>query len=626
MIILDLETDGLLDELTKIHCAVAYNIETKCFDVFSPDGPNRPEDLPSYLDTVSDLSCHNGHGFDLKVLKKLYNYEYKGNYFDTLLMSRMLWPDISHAEYINEKGKKVKVKAPHSVESWGFRFGIQKPEHEDWSQFSKEMLHRCKEDTKIQAKLYERIINYLNKMKERDPRLDYTDAIKVEHRVWEIIERQCDYGWKFDLPKAFKYQVKLEEALEKIDNKIVPMLPIIVDRKTEKPTKAFKKDGEVTAIAYRWKEENGLEGDIVGDFCKVEFNKTKLSSPEQVKSYMLSCGWEPWEYNFKKDQFNKPLRDDKGKVIKTSPKLPSSEEEWDYIVKLTKNPSLKLIAKRNKISHRLNVIKGWIENTTPEGRVHGQVISCGTNTFRMRHRIIVNVPKVSEKKFFGKQMRSLFTVPEGKVLVGCDANALEARIEGHYVYKLSKEAAARLVDGKIHDVNAEAWGVIRDQAKTGKYLLTFGGGAAKLAAALERHISESKKLYEIYWEANPELTKLKEVSEKSFKKRNYVMSIDKRILPIRYKHALISSLFQSGGAIAMKVALVICDDRLREEGLDYHFVGNFHDEFQVETIPEHAKRVGEIMEESIREAGRVLKLNVPLDAEYKIGKNWAETH
>jgi hypothetical protein len=44
---------------------------------------------------------------------------------------------------------------PHSIEAWGERFGIKKPEHEDWSQFSEEMLYRNGEDVRINVKLFE---------------------------------------------------------------------------------------------------------------------------------------------------------------------------------------------------------------------------------------------------------------------------------------------------------------------------------------------------------------------------------------------------------------------------------------------------------------------------------------
>ena len=74
----------------------------------------------------------------------------------------------------------------------------------------------------------------------------------------------------------------------------------------------------------------------------------------------------------------------------------------------------------------------------------------------------------------------------------------------------------------------------------------------------------------------------------------------------------------------MKQALVILWNELK--GLDAFVIANVHDEFQIECKKELAEKVGEIARRSIREAGTRLKLRVPLEAQYKIGKSWAETH
>tara|TARA_B110000483_G_scaffold241660_1_gene325258 strand:+ start:968 stop:1303 length:336 start_codon:yes stop_codon:yes gene_type:complete len=103
-----------------------------------------------------------------------------------------------------------------------------------------------------------------------------------------------------------------------------------------------------------------------------------------------------------------------------------------------------------------------------------------------------------------------------------------------------------------------------------------------------------------------------------------IRAIDKRILTIRSGHAALNSLIQSCAAIVMKTALVILWEKLKDK--DAFVVANIHDEFQIETTKELAEEVGQIAIKSIQEAGEQLKLRVPLAAEYKVGKNWAETH
>jgi DNA polymerase I-like protein with 3'-5' exonuclease and polymerase domains len=82
----------------------------------------------------------------------------------------------------------------------------------------------------------------------------------------------------------------------------------------------------------------------------------------------------------------------------------------------------------------------------------------------------------------------------------------------------------------------------------------------------------------------------------------------------------------------MKRALVICDDMLQKQyglqpgGIDYEFVANVHDEFQIEVKDKWAELVGKVARESIQKAGEYYGLRCPLDGDYAIGNNWNETH
>ena len=105
-------------------------------------GPNEVPQMMDFMDTCDVCVMHNGVGYDWPLLRKLYGYEYQGKKIDTLLMSRLQQP---------ERSRPIGCNAgPHSIEAWGMRLGRSKPEHEDWSRFSKEMLHRCTEDVEIQ--------------------------------------------------------------------------------------------------------------------------------------------------------------------------------------------------------------------------------------------------------------------------------------------------------------------------------------------------------------------------------------------------------------------------------------------------------------------------------------------
>ena len=78
--------------------------------------------------------------------------------------------------------------------------------------------------------------------------------------------------------------------------------------------------------------------------------------------------------------------------------------------------------------------------------------------------------------------------------------------------------------------------------------------------------------------------------------------------------------------MVMKKALVIFDNYIKLHELDAHFVANVHDEWQLEVKEEEAKLVGQLGVKAIVEAGKALRLNCPLDGEYKVGDNWKQTH
>ncbi|NRA51431.1 MAG: DNA polymerase, partial [Phaeodactylibacter sp.] len=112
--------------------------------------------------------------------------------------------------------------------------------------------------------------------------------------------------------------------------------------------------------------------------------------------------------------------------------------------------------------------------------------------------------------------------------------------------------------------------------------------------------------------------------------RDYLEGLDGRRLKVRSKHSALNMLLQSAGAIIMKQALVILDKDLQELGLvptvDYEFVANVHDEFQIETTEEHAETVGITAKRAIQKAGEELNFACPIDGEYDVGKTWADTH
>lgn len=116
--------------------------------------------------------------------------------------------------------------------------------------------------------------------------------------------------------------------------------------------------------------------------------------------------------------------------------------------------------------------------------------------------------------------------------------------------------------------------------------------------------------------------------QKAAKERGYLIGLDGRHLHVRSPHAALNTLLQSAGALIAKKALVIFDDLLKQHGWSdkAQQVAWVHDEIQVECDAEIAEAVGKLAVQSFEMAGDYFKFRVPITGEFKVGKNWAETH
>jgi hypothetical protein len=371
--------------------------------------------------------------------------------------------------------------------------------------------------------------------------------------------------------------------------------------------------------------------------------------------------------------------------VKTTPKIQEQGQLCPNLESM-QGDLAKLVVKWLSLRNRRSVIKspkketGWLYNPRLEVDNRLSAYSTGlTNTRRQKHGGVANIPKAKASVLLGKEMRDLFRAAPGKVLVGYDASALEGRCEAHFTYPYDNgKYAKEILEGDIHTKNAVAFGLITqaeadraqevkndeersvgDQevfdkwegardgggswgggAKSGKYCVTYGGGPPKLAATLNLPEKKGKKLYDAFWKSNKSLTKLKDdlVDEwkQSKKKRKYkdawgntvgfITGIDGGRVIIRKEHSVINAQFQNCGAMIMDLAGVFMDKWVTKRGIDAQRVVYYHDEYVWECNKRDAEIIGQLGVKSIIEAGKYLGLNIPLDAEFKVGQTWGDVH
>ncbi len=617
----DIETDGLLPDVTKVWCAVVKDMsDGQDYRFVLDDDLNNVRKFCSFLSSFQCIRGHNIIAFDLPVLRKLYGWEYHGTIEDTLLMSRLQRPDRRTPPHCKRAG-------PHSVAAWGYRLGRRKVEHEDWTVFTRDMLHRCEEDVEIQCLIYEALM-------EEGKGEGWEEAHKLNHKLFTLLEKQANYGFLVDRHLMDKGINQLTNWIERIDRACLPYLPVIRQIEETKKgedysfvRKPFKKDGKVSAAVLRWDNQTGIYTNVVGPFSRVSFRRVDLNKIKETKEFLLDLGWKPEQWNY----------DSQGN--RTSPKL-NKEDSFHGIT----NGLGKLVVKRVQCRQRHSIISGWKENIRDDGRISALVTGLAA-TGRARHKGIVNVPHPDH--FFGRTMRSMFIAKDGWLLVGTDSVGNQTR---QLAARMGDREFTRAVLDPKKDVHTETQ--IRCSlssryiAKTFFYGLIFGSGDAKAGRIVGGGPEEGKRLKAQVFKEIPALKECierltndwRKTAKKYYNKKyrrmeykdGYIRGLDGRTIQVDSEHKVLVYTLQSDEAIQMSAAYCIFHkwmDRCGYKwGVDYGTVLWMHDEYQVECKRGIATHVGELAEESIAWAGRYYNIACPHEGNSKIGRSWAITH
>jgi DNA polymerase I-like protein with 3'-5' exonuclease and polymerase domains len=276
--------------------------------------------------------------------------------------------------------------------------------------------------------------------------------------------------------------------------------------------------------------------------------------------------------------------------------------------------------------------QGWLK-TERNGYLHGSINTNGAVTGRCTHSKpnLAQVPAVRSP--YGKECRSLYRVQPGFRMVGADLSGLELRALAHFMHRWdSGEYGDVVLNGDVHTMNQKAADLpTRDNAKTFIYGFLYGAGDEKIGSIIGKGRDAGKAIKQKFLKGLPALKKLKDaVGEAS--KRGYLKGIDGRHLHVRSAHSALNLLLQSAGALASKRWLIECIHEANRRGLkygwdgDYTLLGYIHDELQWAVREDLAEEFGKFVVECARRAGDYFNFKCPLDAEYKIGSNWYETH
>jgi DNA polymerase I-like protein with 3'-5' exonuclease and polymerase domains len=221
-------------------------------------------------------------------------------------------------------------------------------------------------------------------------------------------------------------------------------------------------------------------------------------------------------------------------------------------------------------------------------------------------------------------------------MVGADLAGIELRMLAHYLARYDGGRYGDvLLNGDIHQENADKIGISRRLVKTVTYAFLYGAGDQKIGLSYDQSLSPNKakekgaEIRSAYVAAidglGDLLTAVRQAGE-----RGSIKSIDGRKIAVDSPHKALNYLLQSGAGVVAKRWMVIANQNFPTIDNDYlshtHQLAFIHDELQWECLPAYADDLKNHLEFCASLAGEYYNLRIPIAAEGKIGSTWADVH
>lgn len=408
------------------------------------------------------------------------------------------------------------------------------------------------------------------------------DYLKLELDVATTLTKQELHGWRFDEDAARQLAQTLYSELDDLKGILRKRYPYVAGRE------------------FTPKRVNRSLGYVEGAPCTklVEFSPT---SRDHIAWIMTNLhGWVP----------DKKTKAGKTAIDETVLKDIGTEEALQFFRCLELTKQLGMLSEGNN---------AWLK-LVRNNRIHHHC-SVATNTHRCAHRN-PNLAQVPSDLAF----RALFTASPGMVMVGADLAGIELRMLAHYLARYDGGRYGDvLLNGDIHQENADKIGISRRLVKTVTYAFLYGAGDQKIGLSYDPQLppNEAKKkgaeIRLAYVSAIDGLDQLL-AAVREAGDRGYIKSIDGRRIPVDSPHKALNYLLQSSAGVIAKRWMTLAADA------PGHQLAFIHDELQWETTPDLAEDLKFKLELSAVMAGEYYNLRIPIAAEGKIGNTWADVH
>ena len=412
------------------------------------------------------------------------------------------------------------------------------------------------------------------------------DFVTLEHQVAQILTEQEHHGWYFDEPKSYELESSLRTEMEELTRLLRRQHPYIA------------------GTLFTPKRDNRTLGYVEG--CEIQRLKELNPTSRDHIAWVLTThyGWKPSSISSN----GKPVVDE----------IVLKEIGTDIALNFLR--CLELKKALGMISEGVNA---WQRLCTTSNRIHHNC-SVSTNTFRCAHRK-PNLAQVPADERF----RELFTASPRMVMVGADLAGIELRMLAHYLARYDGGRYADiLLNGDIHQVNADKIGISRRAVKTVTYAFLYGAGDAKIGLSVDKQLSpnkaraKGKQVRAAFIEAIDGLSELLQAVKKR-SASGTIMAIDRRKIYVDSTHKALNYLLQCSAGVIAKRWLLITHENLPPTAHQLAFV---HDELQYECKEKDVEDLKFLLELSAAQAGEYYSLRIPIAAESKSGATWAEVH
>jgi DNA polymerase-1 len=616
-LVADIESNGLLDTITTVHCAGCIDADTGEEFFYRP---HQIQEFLDKLDSADKIVFHNAFGYDLPALEKVYGWKPRAKGICTKVMSQVLC--------------YTRFGFGHSLKQWGEFFGDQKGDYSGgWEEFNEDMFEYMKQDIRLGTRVYKELLRETKVAVDHFGSKSILKALRSEMEMDRIMVKQCQNGWLFNKEEAEALMKTLEDRMKSHeiyingllgqmvsspDGSVVKARKDIADGiKTEIPAKSpkFTKAGKLDSHTKRWfgiPADSNLGIDtpellpVTGPYCRIEFVGGDVGNTNTVKEYLYTIGWKPDEWNWKKIN---------GNFVKVSAKLSDSS-----LAPLGRVGEV--LSEYYTLRSRHSVMKGWFPHIDENSRLHGDVFNVGTPTFRQTHKIIANLP--SGKAVLGPEIRKLFIARPGYKLVSADSAGCQLRLLAHFMG--DDNYTREVLEGDIHQKNADILGCSRNNAKPFIFAYLYGAGGKKLGSILGVSDKEGNKLKKKFTAAFPALGALIDKVKNIVDQQGFIPGLDDRPIYTESQHKALNYLIQGAESVVMKATVIMVDDELEKAGLDAKILLMYHDEVTYEVREDQTEQARDIIMRCFEEAPKALGVDIMTCGDCKIGDDYYQVH